>query len=181
MAIATAAPLIDVLAILILSEGVLDSIDDLLPATAIPDLLVATSVATIEKLVEFSLVNFGIALALLDLLLELINLIEVLTLLLVTLSLLVSLDSLVKLLVLHALLLLFERLHLLLLLKEAGLDLSHVLVRLQHLREEVIRSRYRHLSLHQDLHTLHHIFPGQVVEGYLTLDVVVHCQGLGDN
>ncbi len=118
---ALSALLIDVFAILVLSEGVLDSIDDLLPAAA----LVATAV---EKLIELTLVHLAIALALLDLLLELVDLLEVVTLLLVALGLLVGLDRLVELLVLQPRLLLLESLHLLLLLEQARLDLSHVLI-----------------------------------------------------
>lgn len=96
-----------------------------------------------------------------------------------SLSLLERLDSLVKLLVLQARALLLERLHLLLLLQQAGLHLGHVLVRLEHLREEVVRARDGNLRLHEDLHALLHVLPREVVEGDLALDVVVDRQLLG--
>jgi hypothetical protein len=97
----------------------------------------------------------------------------------VPLRLLVRFDRLVEALVVHARLLLLEGLHLLLLLEEPRLHLAHVLVRLQHLREEVVRARNGYLALHEDLHALHDVLSGHVVEGDLPLNVIMHVQCLG--
>lgn len=170
------ATLLDVFGAPTLFEGVLNAVDDLL---ATPTVLLLAS--AVEKLVELLLINIAVAVAFLDLLLELVDLLEVLAFLLMLLGLLVGLNGFMEFLVLHAGLLLLEVLHLLLLLEEARLDLGHVFIRFKHLREEVVRARDRDLGLDQDLHALHHILSCQVVEGDLTLDVVVHGKGLRDH
>ena len=135
------APLVNPLALLILIVvssliplTLLDLIYRPLSPTFAPVLLVA---ATIEYLVELAFVDL-LAPALLDLLLECVDLLDVLSLLAVSLRLLVGLDRLVELLVLHARLLLLKGLDLALLLQQTRLHLCHVLVRFKHFGEKII-------------------------------------------
>ncbi len=153
-----------------------DLIDRPLSPPFLPMLLVA---ASIEYLVELAFVDL-LAPALLDLLLERVDLLDVLSLLAVSLRLLVGLYRLVELLVLHARLLLLKGLDLALLLQQTRLHLCHVLVRFQHLGEKIVRTTDWDLGLDQDFHAFFHIFTGHIVESYLTFDVVVHGQGLRD-
>lgn len=106
-------------------------IDNFLP------LAFAGLVTLVKEAVELLLI--GVAAFGLDLLLEAGDLLQILAFFPVALSLLVRLHGLVELLVLEALLALLEVLDLHLLLQEPALHLRHVLVRLQHLREEVVR------------------------------------------
>lgn len=94
---------------------------------------------------------------LLNLLLELVNLGDIVALFSVLCLHLEVFESLVELLVLRPLLLLLECLDLDLLLQEATLHIGHVDVRLEHLGEEVVGSRDRHLRLHQELHSFHDV------------------------
>ncbi len=142
-------------------------------------MLLLLSLTPIEDLVEVFLIDIATAFG--DLLLEAVDLLHILSLLLVLLSLLIGLDGLVELLVLEALLLLLEGLNLLLLLEQSALHLCHVLVRLNHLCEEIIRPANGDLGLDEDFHAFLDVLSGQVVEGDLSLDVVVDGQALGDH
>ena len=98
-------------------EFVSDSVDDAL-------FLARTLLALAHDLIELSIVH--IVTSLLHLLFECLNSLKVLTLLLMLLLHLVILDGLVELLVLGSVLLLFEALHLGLLLEDATLYSIHV-------------------------------------------------------
>ena len=135
--------------------------------------------AAIEYFAELAFIDL-LAPAFLDLPLERVDLLDVRPLLAVPLGLLVRLDRLVELFVFHPRLLLLEGLDLALLLQQPRLHFRHVLVRLEHLREEVIRTADRDLGLDQNLHAFFHVLTRHVVESDLALDVVMHCQGLWD-
>lgn len=98
-----------------------------------------------------------------------------------SLSLFKRLDGLVELLVLETSPLFFKRLHLLLLLEQSGLDLGHVLVRLEHLCEKVVGTGNGDLRLDEDLHAFLYVFSRQVIEGDLSLNVIMDCQLLRHN
>jgi hypothetical protein len=87
---------LDLFTVIALFEILFYSVDDFLSAAW---LLIS---AAIEELVELSLINISIALVLLDLFLEHVNLLHVLSLFLMSLSLFVCLDGLVELFVFEA-------------------------------------------------------------------------------
>lgn len=118
------------------------------------------SVPFIENLIEFFLFDVSF---LSDTFFESADLVKVLSLLRVALMLFVGLDGFMELLVLEALLAFFEGLDLLLLVQQSRLNFSHLLVRLQHLCEEVVWSANWHLCLHKYLHAFLNIFSGQIV------------------
>lgn len=134
----------------------------------VKDSLLAESLATfalfsvpfIENLIEFFLLDVSL---LSDTFLESADLVKVLSLLRVALMLLVGLDGFMELLVLEALLAFLEGLDLLLLVQQSRLNFSHLLVRLQHLCEEVVWSANWHLCLYKDLHAFLYILSGQIV------------------
>ena len=154
--------------------ALLDLVNGSLSPPFAPMLLVA---ASIENFVEFPFIDL-FAPAFLDLLLERVDLLDVLPLLAVSLRLLVGLDRLVELFVLHARLLLLESLDLALLLQQPRFHLGHVLVRFEHLSEEIIWTADWDLGLHQDFHTFLHIFTCHIVKSDLAFDVIVHRQCL---
>ena len=68
------------------------------------------------------------------------------------------LQCLVEFLVFSALLLLLKGLDFDLLLQKSRFDIGHMLIRLEHLSEEVIWATDGHLRLDKELHALHHVF-----------------------
>lgn len=118
------------------------------------------SVSFIENLVKFFLFDVSLFS---DTFLESADLVKVFSLFGMAFVLFVGLNGFVELLVLHALLAFFEGLDLLLLGQQSRLNFSHLLVRLQHLGEEVIWSANGHLGLNQDLHAFLDILTGQIV------------------
>lgn len=115
----------------------------------------ATTVLSRHDLIEVCVSH--IIAFLTDPLLQLLDLVEVITLFLMLGLHLEVFEGFVEFLVLCSSLLLLERLDLCLLLEEAALDFGHVLVRFEHLSEEVVWTRNRHLGLDKELHALHHI------------------------
>ena len=118
----------------------------------------ATSAPIIEDLLHISLLQ--VISLFLYLFLQLRDLVKIGSLFLMLLSLFVRFESLMELFVLQALLLFFKRLDLVLLLKDAGLNLGHVLVTLQHLCEKIIWSTNGDLGLDEELHGFLHVFSG---------------------
>ena len=127
-----------------------------------------------HNLIEFFV--FHISTRALDLILEHIDGLQVLSLLLVTFLLGKLLDSLVELLIFLFRLFLLKLLDFVLLLEKLALNFGHMSIILEHLSEEVVRSRNWHLSLHKNLHSLHHVLAGGVIERYLAFDIVVNFQ-----
>ena len=134
-----------------------DLVNDLFPLSVLLLLL-----SPIEYLVKLFLIHV-IATSLLDLSLQLIDLLHILSLFLMLFSLLVSLDGLMELFVLQSLLLLLECLDLILLMQQSAFHLRHVLVALQHLRKEIIRSANGHFGLNQYLHAFLNVLSGDVI------------------
>ncbi len=114
-------------------------------------------------------------------LLQLLDVFEVLFLFDVFSTHLVVFQGLMKLLVFGLGLILLKGLDLGLLLKQALLYIHHLLVRFQHLGEEVVRSRNRDFGLDQEPHPLHHIVAYVVVEPDLALNFILYRQLLRHN
>ena len=93
-----------------------------------------------------------------DALFEHVDLLHVFSLLRVLGLLLEVLQCLVEFLVFSALLLLLKGLDFDLLLQKSRFDIGHMLIRLEHLSEEVIWATDGHLRLDKELHALHHVF-----------------------
>mmetsp|Transcript_3569 Transcript_3569/g.5401 ORF Transcript_3569/g.5401 Transcript_3569/m.5401 type:complete len:208 (+) Transcript_3569:266-889(+) len=158
----------------LLGLGVFDLVHDGLLLLSLLALLGVE--ALLGSLVHHDLFEFfvaHVAAGLLELVLEGGDGLHVVLLLLVPLLLRERLDSLVELLVLLLALLLLELGDFGLLLHQAALDLAHMGVRLQHFSQEIVGSADWGLGLHEDAHALHHVLPGQVVEGDFSLDIVV--------